>query len=128
MEQYLPYYMIPSYFIKVDEVPMLPNGKMNRRSLPKPEAEAERAEYEAPRTKTEEILCRAFEKALSLDGVGIHDNFYHLGGDSLGTMRVLAAADLPGLLASDIFEGCTPESIAAIYEGRESGSEGGRRP
>ncbi len=123
MEQYLPYYMIPSYFIKVDEIPVLPNGKMNRRALPKPEPKAERAEYEAPHTETERILCDAFENALSLDHVGIHDNFYHLGGDSLGSMRVLSAADLPGLLASDIFEGCTPERIAALYANREAGTQ-----
>ncbi len=121
MEQYLPYYMIPSYFIKVDEVPLLPNGKMNRRALPKPESKTETTDYLAPRTETEQILCQAFEKALQLDRVGIRDNFYHLGGDSLGTMRVLSAANLPGLLAADIFEGCTPERIAAIYETREAG-------
>lgn len=123
MEKYLPYYMIPSYFIRVDEVPLLPNGKMNRRALPKPEIKAERTDYEAPRTETERILCNAFENALSLDQVGINDNFYHLGGDSLGSMRVLSSADLPGLLASDIFEGCTPERIAAIYDEREAGGK-----
>ena len=121
MERYLPYYMIPSYFIRVDEIPVLPNGKMNRRALPKPEPQQERPEYEAPHTKTERILCSAFESALSLNNVGIHDNFYHLGGDSLGSMRVLSAADRPGLLASDIFEGCTPERIAALYENRRAG-------
>ena len=125
MEQYLPYYMIPAYFIKIDEVPVLPNGKMNRRALPKPETKVERADYEAPRTETERILCSAFENALSLDKVGIHDNFYHLGGDSLGSMRVLSAADLPGLLATDIFEGCTPERIADMYESREEGKQPG---
>lgn len=123
MEQYLPYYMIPSYFIRVDEIPVLPNGKMNRRALPKPEPVTERAQFEAPHTETERILCSAFENALSLDSVGIHDNFYHLGGDSLGSMRVLSAANLPGLLASDIFEGCTPERIAVLYENRESGKQ-----
>ncbi|MBR3532440.1 MAG: non-ribosomal peptide synthetase [Clostridiales bacterium] len=123
MEKYLPYYMIPAYFVKVDEVPLLPNGKMNRRALPKPESKAQRAEYEAPRTETERIICKAFEVALSLDNIGIHDNFYHLGGDSLGSMRVLSEADLPGLLASDIFEGCTPERIAALYEDREAGKQ-----
>ena len=121
MEQYLPYYMIPSYFIKVDAVPLLPNGKMNRRALPKPEPKAETTDYTPPRTEIEEILCRAFAEALELDRVGIHDNFYHLGGDSLGTMRVLAMANLQGLLAADIFEGCTPERVAAIYESRDNG-------
>ena len=123
MEKYLPYYMIPSYFVKVDEIPVLRNGKMNRRALPEPQLNAERAESEAPRTETERILCRAFEAALSIENVGIHDNFYHLGGDSLGSMCVLSEADLPGLLASDIFEGCTPERIAALYEDREAGKQ-----
>ncbi len=123
MEQYLPYYMIPSYFVKVDEIPLLPNGKMNRRALPKPEPRMDFSDYQPPETKTQEILCHAFEEALNTDHVGILDNFYHLGGDSLGTMRVLAAANLPGLLAADIFEGCTPERIAAIYEKRTSGQE-----
>ena len=121
MEQYLPYYMIPAYFIKVDEIPMLANGKMNRRALPKPETRPEQEDYAAPRTETERILCEAFEKALQVDRVGIHDNFYHLGGDSLGTMRVLSRANLKGLLADDIFEGCTPEGIAVLYERRQAG-------
>ena len=123
MERFLPYYMIPSYFIKVDEIPVLPNGKMNRRALPKPESRTERAEYVAPRTEIERILCSAFENALSLENIGIHDNFYHLGGDSLGSMSVLSEANLPGLLASDIFAGCTPERIAALYKEREAGRQ-----
>ena len=123
MERYLPYYMIPSFFMKVDEVPMLANGKMNRRALPKPEPKMEQGDYVAPRTETERILCEAFEKALRIDRVGINDNFYHLGGDSLGTMRVLAEAKLPGLLANDIFEGCTPERIADFYESRQAGPQ-----
>ena len=122
MEQYLPYYMIPSWFIRVGEIPLLPNGKMNRKVLPKPEAKAESADYKPPRTETEKILCEAFARALGLNRVGLCDNFYHLGGDSLGAMRVLAAANLPGLLASDIFEGCTPERVAALCESRESGT------
>ena len=121
MEQYLPYYMIPAYYIKVDEIPMLANGKMNRRALPKPEQKPEQKDYAAPRTETERILCEAFEKVLQVDKVGIHDNFYHLGGDSLRTMRVLSQAHLKGLLADDIFEGCTPERIADLYERRQAG-------
>ena len=121
MEQYLPYYMIPAYFVKVDEIPLLPNGKMNRRALPKPESAAVMADYVAPATDTEAVLCRAMADALHLERIGTRDNFYHLGGDSLGAMRVLAAANLPGLNAADIFEGCTPERIAAIYESRRQG-------
>ena len=120
MEQYLPYYMIPSYFMKIDKAPLLPNGKMNRRALPEPEPLAQMAEFAPPRTETERVLCEAFAKVLHIHKIGIHDNFYHLGGDSLATMTVLAEVDLPGLNAIDIFEGVTPERIAAIYESREA--------
>ena len=122
MEQYLPYYMIPSYFVKVDEVPLLPNGKMSRRALPEPEPVAVMADYVPPRTETEYALCQSFAEVLHLHRIGIHDNFYHLGGDSLAAMRLLAVANLPGLSAMDVFEGVTPERIAAIYDSRGIGA------
>ena len=53
----LPYYMIPSYFIKVDEVPLKPNGKMDRMALPKPDISDFRTDYAAPTTETEKKLC-----------------------------------------------------------------------
>ena len=112
----LPYYMIPAYFIRVDTIPLLPNGKLNRKALPEPQVHLEQEEYAAPETETQRILCKAFEKVLNLAKVGIHDNFYHLGGDSLKAMMLLEAVDLDQLSAIDIFEGCTPEKIAAIYE------------
>ena len=125
LEARLPYYMIPSYYVKIEQIPLLQSGKLDRKSLPMPEKTAELKEYAAPVTDTQKILCAAFEKVLGIERVGIHDNFYQIGGDSLGAMSVLAEADLDELSAIDIFEGCTPEGIAAIYERklREAGED-----
>lgn len=115
MSKYLPYYMIPSYFIKIDEIPLRPNGKMDRKALPNPDIQSYRAEYAAPTNEIEEALCDAFTKVLKLKKIGIHDDFYQLGGDSLASMDVLVESNIKGLTASDIYAGHTPEKIAAIY-------------
>ena len=63
----LPYYMIPAYYIKIDKVPLKPNGKMDRRALPQPDASDFKTDYVAPETETEKKLCAAMEKVLKLE-------------------------------------------------------------
>lgn len=111
----LPYYMIPAHFIKIDKVPLKKNGKMDRKALPKPETVDLRTDYVAPTTEEEEKLCQAMATVLKVDRVGIHDDFYTMGGDSLGSIRVVAESGLTGLNAGLIFRGRTPEKIAALY-------------
>ena len=111
----LPYYMIPAYFIKIDKVPLKPNGKMDRKALPAPEADDFKTEYVAPENETQEKLCHGIENVLKLEQVGIHDDFYEMGGDSLTSIRLITESGLPGLNAGDIFRGRTPEKIAEIY-------------
>lgn len=123
LELYLPYYMIPSFFIHVDEIPLRPNGKMDRKALPKPDFESYRKAYTAPRDETEKALCDAFSKVLNMGQVGIHDDFYELGGDSLASMAVIESSNLPGLQATQIFRGHTPEKIAEIYKEESAGLE-----
>ena len=120
----LPYYMIPSYFIKVDEVPLKANGKMDRMALPKPDISDFRSDYAAPTTETEEKLCRAFEKVLKIDRAGIHDDFYEMGGDSLTSIELIVESGLPGLNAGQVFRGRTPEKIAGLYEESHAGDDG----
>ena len=115
MAKYLPYYMLPSYFIHIDEIPLRPNGKMDRKALPAPKMDEYKAAYEAPRDELETALCEAFSKVLKIEGVGIHDDFYQLGGDSLGSMDILVESGIKGLSTADIFAGHTPEKIAEIY-------------
>ncbi len=112
----LPYYMIPSYFIKIDNIPLKPNGKMDRAALPEPDTKSFKSEYAAPTNDTEEKLCSAMAKVLKLEQVGIHDDFYELGGDSLTSIQLIVETGLPGLNAGEIFRGRTPEKIAALYE------------
>jgi len=115
MAKYLPYYMLPSYFIHIDSVPIRPNGKMDRKALPKPDIKSYMAEYRAPTNETEKALCEAFQKVLDIEPVGIDDDFYLLGGDSLSSMDVLVESKLKNLSIADIFAGHTPARIANIY-------------
>lgn len=112
----LPYYMIPAFYVKVDKIPLKPNGKLDRASLPKPDTSAFKTKYVAPETETEKKICVAMEAVLKLDQVGLNDDFYELGGDSLGSIQVITQSKLPGLAASQIFRGRTPKKIAEIYE------------
>ena len=118
----LPYYMIPSYYIRIDKVPLKPSGKLDRGALPPPAKCDLASQYAAPTNDTEKALCDAFSKVLKLERVGIHDDFYEMGGDSLGSIRVIVESGLPGLEASMIFRGRTAEKIAKLYA--ESHAEG----
>ncbi len=120
----LPYYMIPSYYIKIDKVPLKPNGKMDRKALPEPDKKDFRSEYEAPTTETEQKLCTAMESILKLDRVGINDDFYEMGGDSLGSIQLIVQSGLQGLNAGEIFRGRTPKKIAALYEENHANDDG----
>ena len=120
----LPYYMIPAYYMKIDKVPLKPNGKMDRKALPKPDASDFKTDYAAPENETQEKLCTAMAAVLGLEQVGINDDFYELGGDSLGSIKVITESDLPGLNASEIFRGRTPKKIAALYEENHANDDG----
>ena len=120
----LPYYMIPAYYIKIDKVPLKPNGKMDRAALPKPDASDFKTDYAPPENETQQKLCNAMASVLGLEQFGINDDFYELGGDSLGSIRVITESDLPGLNASEIFRGRTPKKIAALYEENHANDDG----
>ena len=111
----LPYYMIPSYFVHIDDIPLRPNGKFDRASLPEPAPCSPSTQYTAPTNDIERALCDAFAKVLKLEKVGIHDDFYRLGGDSVGSIEAIVESDLTGLEASMVFRGRTAERIAKLY-------------
>ena len=92
----LPDYMVPSRFVRMDELPLSPNGKVDRKALPDVDAarpEMER-EYVAPRDDLEIRLAGVWQDVLGVDRVGVYDNFFDLGGHSLLIMKVLAQLKL----------------------------------
>lgn len=121
MQEKLPEYMIPNVLTQLTEMPMTSNGKVNRKALPEPDLQELKAEYIPPETEEEKILCDAFAKTLKLETgkVGLNDDFFDLGGDSLKAMVALSIAKLDGLTAADVFQLRTPGAIAQALEGRK---------
>ena len=85
----LPDYMIPTYFMKLDSIPLSPNGKIDRKLLPTPESTSSTV-YEAPKNSTEEVLSELWSEVLGIDGIGVYDNFFELGGHSLKGMMLVS--------------------------------------
>jgi enterobactin synthetase component F len=84
----LPDYMVPAHFMLLNEMPLTPNGKVNRKALPLPTWQASNS-YEAPRNQLEEMLTNLWAETLGLTLVGIRDNFFEIGGDSISATRIL---------------------------------------
>ncbi|MCC7091190.1 MAG: amino acid adenylation domain-containing protein, partial [Nitrosomonas sp.] len=89
LAQRLPEYMLPSYIISLSELPRLPSGKLDRKRLPEPEADAG-DHYQAPSTVEAQALAEIWQDVLGVERVGETDNFFALGGDSLSSLKVIA--------------------------------------
>lgn len=91
MANKLPNYMIPSYFIQIDKIPLSINGKVDKSKLPKPDKNIfDRTHYEAPQNCLEEKMIEIWENVLQINGIGTKDNFFEFGGDSIKAIQVLA--------------------------------------
>jgi acyl carrier protein len=115
----LPNYMVPAVVMELPEIPLTPNGKIDRKALPKPYWESSAEDYIAPRTAVEEILCKIWMQVLVLERVGINDNFFALGGHSLlatqvaSRIRSFFGIDLPLRV---LFSAATLEQLAESVE------------
>ncbi|MBF0398665.1 MAG: amino acid adenylation domain-containing protein, partial [Desulfobacterales bacterium] len=91
LKTYLPDYMVPSSIIVLSEMPLTPNGKIDRKALPKLDIMPTN-EYIAPFTEIEQKLAKIWEQVLKVDRVGIYDNFFELGGDSILSIQIVSKA------------------------------------
>ncbi|MCZ4101614.1 amino acid adenylation domain-containing protein [Streptomyces sp. H39-C1] len=92
----LPAYMVPAALVVLDALPLTGNGKIDRKALPDP-GEAARQPYVAPATPIEQTLTGIWSELLATERIGVHDNLFELGADSLLALRAVAAADTAGL-------------------------------
>ncbi|GAA3836908.1 hypothetical protein GCM10022226_68600 [Sphaerisporangium flaviroseum] len=95
--QSLPRVMVPSAVVVLERLPLTPSGKIDRRALPAPRVHTSAT---TPRTRHEHLLCTAFAQVLGLKQVGIDDNFFDLGGDSIIAIQLLAKIKSAGLTVS----------------------------
>lgn len=89
LQQSLPDYMLPAHIVTLERLPLTPNGKLDRLALPAPQGKRNEEGYVAPRSELEQALADIWAEVLKLDRVGVHDNFFTLGGHSLTAMQVL---------------------------------------
>ncbi|HEX6373282.1 MAG TPA: amino acid adenylation domain-containing protein [Longimicrobium sp.] len=118
--QTLPEYMVPAAYVRLEQFPLSPNGKLDRPALPAPEGDAYAArEYEAPVGETEQALAEIWAEVLGTDRVGRRDNFFELGGHSLLVVRVIARMRQRGLYAEvrALFTAPTLAALAAQVGG-----------
>jgi natural product biosynthesis luciferase-like monooxygenase protein/amino acid adenylation domain-containing protein len=92
----VPEYMVPSAFVSLESFPLTPNGKVDHSALPAPE-EARGEDFVAPGNEVERTLARVWADVLRRERVGLHDNFFDLGGDSILAVRLVARAHQAGL-------------------------------
>lgn len=135
LKEKLPDYMIPSAFVTLDSLPLTDTLKINRKALPDPGTSRPElaTPYMAPRTPIEDRLAKIWAEVLSIDQVGIHDNFFDLGGHSLAATRVVSrviAAFQLQLPIQALFDSPTVAAMSAIItrsEGQKASEEDLRR-
>ncbi|UHA72038.1 non-ribosomal peptide synthetase [Paenibacillus sp. 481] len=122
LSEKLPSYMIPTYFVELDQIPLTPNGKVDRKSLPAPESGMQMGtEYVPPQTPAEIIMSNVWEETLGLEKVGITDSFFDLGGHSLKIIETLPKLTRAGLQVTikDYYDLKTIAAITSKISGEQ---------
>ena len=119
----LPAYMIPSFFVQMKKIPLNINGKIDRKNLLIPNFVSQNT-YVAPRTECEKILCDAFKEALEdyeeIEKIGIDDDFFLMGGDSVSAMELMLACEEFKLTVPLIYEKRTVRALAEVLDKKMS--------
>ncbi len=120
MEKELPEYMLPSFFIKIDTIPVTLNGKTDRNALPgiTSQEQSVSSDYKEPETELEHLLVKTWKQVLRRNVVGVSDNFFELGGDSIKAIQMVSVLYQSNyrLEVRDLFQYPTIESVAPHIE------------
>jgi amino acid adenylation domain-containing protein len=125
----LPNYMIPTHFVRMEQFPLDAHGKVNRKELPVPDFPGEGENYRAPRNEIEERLTAIWQEVLGVERIGIDDNFFEMGGQSLLAMKVISKMNrvFDGKIEIiDLFRVGTVRGIAEIIQGVGSVADTGQ--
>ena len=125
LKDYLPLYMIPSCYISLEEIPLNENGKVDKKVLPRPDESALFAPYAPPENELQRRLCAAFADALKIDRerLGIDDDFFLLGGDSLAAVRVITQVEHSALTVVMIYRERTVRGIDRALQSIKEAAE-----
>ncbi|OVY87569.1 non-ribosomal peptide synthetase, partial [Pseudomonas aeruginosa] len=123
----LPEYMVPAQWLALERMPLSPNGKLDRKALPAPEVSVAQAGYSAPRNAVERTLAEIWQDLLGVERVGLDDNFFSLGGDSIVSIQVVSRARQAGLQLSprDLFQHQNIRSLALAAKAGAATAEQG---
>ncbi|MBK3497382.1 amino acid adenylation domain-containing protein [Viridibacillus sp. YIM B01967] len=123
----LPEYMIPSRLVQLEVMPLTPNGKIDKKSLPIPSAgQLSRMTYQAPYTKTQKALALVWGEILEVEQIGISDNFFKLGGHSLRAMLLISRIHMKfqvDISLKTVFQNPTIEQLSTCIENAENRRE-----
>ncbi|WP_240442972.1 condensation domain-containing protein, partial [Pseudomonas aeruginosa] len=120
-------YMVPAQWLALERMPLSPNGKLDRKALPAPEVSVAQAGYSAPRNAVERTLAEIWQDLLGVERVGLDDNFFSLGGDSIVSIQVVSRARQAGLQLSprDLFQHQNIRSLALAAKAGSATAEQG---
>uniref|UniRef100_UPI0035A65647 non-ribosomal peptide synthetase n=1 Tax=Pseudomonas putida TaxID=303 RepID=UPI0035A65647 len=112
----LPDYMVPAHLLLLDKLPVTPNGKLDRKALPQPDASQLQGEYIAPQSELEQQIAAIWADVLKLEKVGLTDNFFELGGDSIISLQVVSRARQQGIQFTPkaLFLNQSVQALAAV--------------
>jgi amino acid adenylation domain-containing protein/non-ribosomal peptide synthase protein (TIGR01720 family) len=118
----LPTHMVPAYVLRLERMPLTPNGKLDRKNLPQPDVSQLQQTYVAPQSELEQQLATIWQDVLKLERVGISDNFFELGGDSIISIQVVSRARQTGIrfTPKDLFQHQTIQALAVVAQTGET--------
>ena len=114
-------YMVPDTYMRMDSMPMTPNGKINRKALPVPELKRN-TDFVEPEGEMEQLFARIFSEVLKIEQVGALDDFFEIGGTSINAIKVIVEASKHGvqIVFNDLFNQKTPRALAAFVAQKQT--------